>query len=309
MTRPVIAIIGSGAIGSYYGGRLAQHGQDVHFLVRSDYSVVSKQGWQIRSCAGDFSVSPDRAGIHDDPRKMPKADLVIVALKATANDQYEALIGPLLKDDTAILTLQNGLGCERRLGEFFGAERVLGGLAFICVTRLAAGLIEHSDYGLIKLGEFVEPSDSKRARNLAELFRGCGIPCQAIESLKSARWEKLTWNVPFSGLGAVLDMDTRRLLAEDAGVKLIAQIIDEVLAIARADGVDLPREVGQEKIRQTQTMGAYRSSMQIDRQLGRPMEVEAILGEPLRVAERLGVAAPRISMLYRMARLVNLGNP
>src|SRR5881227_740469 len=108
MDRPVIAIFGTGAVGAYYGGRLAQHGHDVHFLLRGDYSAVKKNGWTIRSCDGDFTLPPTSVHAYDDPAKMAKADLVIVTLKTTANDQFQPLIAPLIKDNTTILTLQNG---------------------------------------------------------------------------------------------------------------------------------------------------------------------------------------------------------
>src|SRR5215217_5453592 len=120
----VIAIVGAGAVGAYYGGRLTQHGHDVHFLLRGDYSAVKQNGWMVRSCEGDFALPPQSVHAYDDPAKMPKADLVIVTLKTTANDQFDPLIRPLLKGDTTILTLQNGLGNEERLAQLFGPERI-----------------------------------------------------------------------------------------------------------------------------------------------------------------------------------------
>src|SRR5678815_844403 len=107
LQNPVIAIVGAGAVGGYYGARLAQHGHSVHFLLRGDFDAVRRNGWTVHSRDGDFRIPADSVNVYDDPRKMPRADLVIVTLKSTSNDQFEALIGPLLKEDTAILTLQN----------------------------------------------------------------------------------------------------------------------------------------------------------------------------------------------------------
>src|SRR5215210_7719239 len=95
--RPLVAIIGAGAVGGYYGARLAQHGHDVHFLLRGDYDAVRRDGWSVRSRDGDFALTAESVRAYDDPRKMPKADLVVVTLKTTSNDQYEPLVGPLLK--------------------------------------------------------------------------------------------------------------------------------------------------------------------------------------------------------------------
>ncbi|HEV8377470.1 MAG TPA: 2-dehydropantoate 2-reductase, partial [Tepidisphaeraceae bacterium] len=206
-SKPVIAVVGAGAVGAYYGGRLAQHGQDVHFLLRSDYAAVAKNGWTIRSCHGDFTLPPGSMHVYEKPGRMPRADLVIVTLKATANDQYQSLIAPLLKESTQILTLQNGLGNEDRLAELFGPQRILGGLAFTCIYRIAPGVIDHIDHGYIRLGEFVE-SGTKRAKAIAMMFNSSKVRCDVLSSLRAGRWEKLVWNIPFNGLGAALDLAT-----------------------------------------------------------------------------------------------------
>jgi 2-dehydropantoate 2-reductase len=305
--KPTIAIIGSGALGSYYGGRLAEHGHDVHFLLRSDYEAVVRKGLTVRSCHGDFVLPPGTLHVYNTSQRMPRVDLVIVAIKATANDQYEALIRPLVKDNTQILTLQNGLGNEDRLAELFGAERILGGLAFVCVNRIAPGIIHHLDYGLIRVGEFVEGKTAS-AERIVSLFTQSGIECNLLKSLRYGRWEKLVWNVPFNGLGAVLDMATDQLLGHPSGEKLVRRIMAEVLAAAAALGIQLPAGAIEQRIGLTRTMGSYRSSMQIDRTLGRPMEVEAILGEPVRAAERAGIKVPHMATLYHLAALVNSGN-
>ena len=306
-SHPIIAVVGAGAVGTYYGGRLAQHGADVHFLLRSDYEAVSQRGWTVRSCNGDFVLPPDKTNVYRDARKMPKADLVIVTLKATANDQYEPLIRPLLKGSTAILTLQNGLGNEERLGELFGPERVLGGLAFVCINRIEPGIVHHIDHGLVRMGEFQEQV-TDRLRQIVAMFQRSKIHCELVQSLRYARWEKLVWNVPFNGLGAACDLTTDELIGTKDGEQLVRAIMGEVVTAARAVGANLPAEVIDQKIAATTTMGPYRSSMQVDRQGRRAMEVEAILGEPVRAAKRAGVAVPKLEMLYRLVGLVNQAN-
>src|SRR4051812_4455280 len=154
--RPVIVIIGAGAVGGYYGGRLALHRHDVHFLMRSHATHVREHGLKVRSVAGDFELPPQRLRIYDDPRAMPPADLVIVTLKSTENGQLPRLIpASMLKPGTIILTLQNGLGNEEELAELFGKNRIVGGIAFVCINRVAPGVLEHDYPGFIRLGEFV----------------------------------------------------------------------------------------------------------------------------------------------------------
>ena len=303
--NPVIAVIGAGAVGAYYGGRLAQHGHDVHFLLRSDYKHVARNGWTIKSHHGDFKLPPGTMHVYDNVQRMPRADWVIVTLKATANDQLQPLISPLIKDNTKILTMQNGLGNEERLAELFGPQRILGGLAFVCIHRPEPGLIHHMDHGYVRVGEFIE-TGNEHARAISDMFRKSKVECDVLESLKKGRWAKLVWNVPFSGLGGALEMATDELLMSRQGQDLVRAIMKEVIAGARGCGVDLSESVIDQRMKETSTMGSYKSSMQIDREARRPMEVEAILGEPVRQAAIAGVAMPITAELYRLATVVNL---
>jgi 2-dehydropantoate 2-reductase len=302
--KPTIAVIGAGAVGGYYGARLAQHGHPVHFLLRSDYDAIRRNGMTVRSCAGDFRLAPEQVHAYNNPKQMPKVDLVLVTLKTTANDQFEPLIRPLLKEDTAVLTIQNGLGNEECLAELFGADRILGGMAFTCINRIGPGIIHHIDHGVIRLGEF-NGGPSERATRIAEMFKSSQIPCEVLDDLKAGRWAKLVWNVPFNGLGAALDLTTDKLLGSAEGMDLLLALMHEVIAAAEALGVRMPEDMIDRQVRHTSTMGAYRSSMQIDRQEGRALEVESILGEPLRQARRAGVSTPKLEMLYQITKLIS----
>lgn len=300
-----ISVVGAGALGGYYGGRLAQHGHDVHFLLRGDYDAVRASGLTVKSIDGDFTLPPDRVRAHRDVREMPKSDLVLVTIKSTANDQLPALVAPLLHETTTIVTLQNGLGNEDLLADQFGPHRVLGGMAFVCINRVAPGVIHHTDHGLIRLGEF-SGGRSARAETIAAMFNAARIRTNVLDDLRYGRWEKLVWNVPFNGLGALLDATTDKLIGDEThGLPLVRALMGEVVAAANANGVALPAAVIEQKIDATRTMGAYRSSMQVDRQQGRAMEVEAIFGQPLRAARAGGVATPHLEMLYHALSLLN----
>ncbi len=300
---PVIAVVGSGAVGGYYGAKLAKAGHDVHFLMRGDYETVAREGLRVRSCDGDFALSPQTIHVYDDSRRMPKADLVIVALKSTAPNAGD-LVEPLVKDNTAILTLQNGLGNEERLAERFGPTRILGGLAFVCINRIAPGVIHHMEHGLVRLGEFTG-GDSPRARAIVERFVASGVKCEVLDSLLYGRWLKLVWNIPFNGLGAALDLTTDRLVGSEAGLSIVRRLMEEVIEAALAHGLTFRPDLIEHQIALTREMGAYRTSMQIDREESRPMEVEAIFAEPLRRARERGVAAPTLQSLLDLLRVVD----
>lgn len=298
-------MIGAGAVGGYYGARLAQSGLDVRFLLRSDYEIVRTRGLEIRSIDGDFRLEPVPRRFCGSVADMPTCDLVLVALKTTENHRFDELIRPLLHENTAILTLQNGLGNEDALAKLFGRQRVLGGMAFVCINRISPGIVHHMDHGFIRLGEFFGPSDSPRARQIAALFTAAKVPCEALASLMYGRWAKLIWNIPFNGLCALLDLPTDRLIATEEGTAVIRQIMDEVMAAAASDGVQLDAKLPQTNIDLTRTMGAYMPSMQLDRRAGRPMEVEAIFGRPLERAMAHNLRVPHMQMLHLALSLLN----
>src|ERR1051326_1939124 len=192
-----IAVVGCGAVGSFYGAKLARAGQEVYFLLRSDYEAVRRNGVVIKSAQGDFNVRPRCAQV---PEEIGAADLVMIALKATANDQFPKLLPPLVSDNTAVLTLQNGLGNEEALAELFAVDQIMGGLCFVCLNRIAPGVIHHMDHGQVVMGEFKRWPEP-RTHEIASMFRDAGIPCKVSANLAQSHWEKLLWNIPFNGLG------------------------------------------------------------------------------------------------------------
>jgi 2-dehydropantoate 2-reductase len=299
-----IAIVGAGAIGSYYGGKLAHFGRDVHFLLRGDYEVVRKRGLRLRSKGENIHIPKINA--HRSPNDIGPCDLVVVAIKTTANPQLPPLIAPLLGEKTMILTLQNGLGNEEFLAQHFGAERILGGLCFICLNRVEAGVIEQYGGSRLTIGEFGR-YPSPRLHDLAWEFKRCGVVCSVIADLALEHWRKLVWNIPFNGLTITGGrIDTAALLANDELRQLALELMDETIAIADACGHALPTAVALDEMKRTKTMGAYKPSTLIDYVAGRPLEIEAIWGEPLRRARAVGVPAPQLEKLYR--QLIALDN-
>jgi len=299
-----IAIVGAGAIGGYYGARLAQHGHEVHFLLRSDYEQVNRVGWKIQSVNGDFNLAPSQFHGHEKVEQFPSVDLVVVTLKSTSADLYESLIGPLLGPETAILTLQNGLGNEKDFASRFGASHVIGGLAWICSTRIAPGTINHTFGGRIQLADFVARSDG-RAQRIATAFNQSQVEAEVLGDIRTGKWQKLAWNVAFSGLGALLGLSTDRLLGSESGVQYVSALMAEVVAIAAAQKIPITGDFIHKAIPFTWGMGTYRTSMQIDREQGRPMELGPILAEPLRLALEMNVQTPRLRAIYELLSLLN----
>ena len=292
-----IGVVGAGAVGCYYGGRLAQGGNEVHFLLRRDLNHVRRHGLEIRSHLGDFHLADVHA--HGTPEEMGECDVVLIALKATSNAALEQLIPPLLGKRTLLVTLQNGLGNEEFLAARWGAERVLGGVCFTCINRTAPGVIEHTAQGTVALGEHQQPI-LPRTERLAAEFRRCGIDCRA-EPLDWTRWKKLVWNVPFNGLAITGGgIDTAQILASPALEHLVVALMEEIIGIAAALGHTLPENLINDMMTRTRGMGLYRPSSMIDFVEGREVEVEAIWGEPWRRAVAAGAPAGRLEMLHHL---------
>jgi 2-dehydropantoate 2-reductase len=279
---------------------LAQGGNEVHFLFRRDLAHIREHGLDVRSIHGDFHLQPVHA--HERTVDMRPVDLVLIALKSTANAALVELLPPLLGPETLLITLQNGLGNEEFLAERWGAERVLGGVCFTCINRIGPGKIEHTSQGKIALAEFNRPR-LPRIEALALEFKRCGIPCEAMPSLEWTRWRKLVWNVPFNGLAiAAGGIDTEQILADPALKSLVVALMQEVIGIAEGLGHKMPEDLVQNQLELTYGMGPYRPSSMIDYVEGREVEVEAIWGEPWRRAVAAGMPAARLEMLYGLVR-------
>lgn len=226
-----------------------------------------------------------------------RVDLVLVTLKTTANGELESLIRPMVGADTAILTLQNGIGSDELLANLFGAERVFGGLAFIASTRTAPGEVTCYHPGSITLGEFGRPA-GPRARALDEQFTHAGVKVRLVDNLLEARWRKLVWNVPFNGLAVAYNQTTDQLCANAATATEVRALMKEVQVAAGVFGFAIPDKFLDQQFDVTPPMGAYQPSSLVDFRAGREVEVEAIWGEPLRRAQKAGVAVPRLAELY-----------
>lgn len=297
------AIIGSGALGGYYGARLQHGGAEVHFLLHSDYKHVSEHGWLVESTQHGKIMLPEVKS-YEDVAAMPRCDVVIVGLKSTSNAVLETLLPPVTKDDGCVLTLQNGLGPEDDAAAVIGADRVLGGLCFLCSNKVGPGHIRQDRFDHIKLGEFSTRGVSKRMRSIAAGFNAGGVRVQLAEDLDAARWEKLVWNVPYNGLATLHGVDCSVLMAEHEPI--VTELMFEVVRAAKAVAQHtIPTTFVETMLNNTRNMDAYKPSMMIDREMGRPLEVEAIYGEPLRRAEAAGVATPKMRWLYEQLRAID----
>jgi 2-dehydropantoate 2-reductase len=291
-----IAIVGSGAVGTYYGAKLVHAGSDVHFLMRGDLTEVRQKGIFVRGEGENFHVA--KVNCYNSAQEIGPCDLVITAVKTTSNPDLLELVPPLLHERTMLLTLQNGLGNEEFLSEHFGAERVLGGLCFIAVDRHSRTEVERYDYGLIILGEFGRPAQP-RTHQIATEFVRAGIKCSVTDDVALERWRKLIWNIPFNGLSIVAGgVDTATIVRDKNLRQLTLDLMNEVIAAANKCGHALPNDAWHEHIKRTDSMAGYKPSTLQDWETLKPLEIEAIWGEPVRRAAIAGAKMPRTEALY-----------
>ena len=299
-----IAIIGTGAVGGYYGGLLQRAGFNLHFLLHSDYDHVCQHGLIIDSPAGDFRL-PEVNAYHD-PKKMPRCNVVIVALKTTSNSILKDILPYVLRKDGLVLTLQNGLGNEEEIAQIVGEERVLGGLCFLCANKIAPGHIQHLDYGLITLGEYRTDGRpggiTPRLEQLGATLQSAGIEIQIIKDLPQARWKKLVWNIPFNGLSVIRNALTDALIRDPATRALCETLMHEVVA---ASVRPIEPSFIEKMMLHTEEMEPYAPSMKLDFDKGNPMEIESIYGHPLRSARARGIPMPETEKLYHQLVKLN----
>ncbi len=299
------AIIGTGAIGGYYGARLDKAGFEVHFLLHTDYQYVVDHGLTIDSCDGNFMLPSPK--VYDSTAKMPQCDVVIVALKTTQNHLLPSLLPPLLKPDTIVLLIQNGIGVEADVQRHFPSQPIAAGMAFICSAKAGPGHINHQFYGNINIGNY-SCHDTQRYGQMLDDFRAAGIGAADVEYLE-ARWKKAVWNMPFNGMTVALNTTTNRLLSCESTHRLVYDQMLEVIGAAQALGVkNLDSRFADKMIANTIKMPPYSPSMKLDFDFHRPMEIEYLYTRPIAEAHAAGFAMPKLKMLEAELKFITLSS-
>lgn len=311
--QPRIGIVGTGAIGGFYGLMLARAGFDVHFLLRSEYAAVAERGLQLNS-AVHGALSLENVQAYCNAADMPPCDWVLVGAKSTSNAELAPVIAQVAAPGAKVVLLQNGLAVEEALRPLLpDSLHLLGGLCYICVHRAGPGVIEHQALGGVNPGYHSGPaSDAAEqlaiAEACAELFRSAGLDSTAMPNLAQARWQKLVWNVPYNGLSVVLNSGTTALMAHGETRALILAIMKEVIQGAAACGFQIPEVFAEKLLASTDRMPDYLPSMYHDHVEKRPLELHYIYAEPLAAAERAGVDLPRIRALAQQLAFIDSRN-
>jgi len=310
--KPRIGIIGTGAIGGFYGVMLARAGFDVHFLLRSEFDAVARNGLTVDSQVhGLLKLSKVQA--YACAADMPPCDWLLIGAKTTGNGGVASAIVQAAAPGAKVLLLQNGLGVEDALRAVLpDALHLLGGLCFVCVHRTGPGQISHQAFGAVNIGYHSGPADALTRNHWVEqgasLFHQAGIDSVAMDNLDLARWQKLVWNVPYNGLSVLLNASTTPLMADADSRALIQGLMAEVVQGAQACGYVLPEGYAEHLLKVTGHMPDYRPSMYHDFTERRPLELDAIYARPLATALAAGCDMPKVRALYHALAFIDRNN-
>lgn len=304
-----VLVLGAGALGAFYGGVLARAGCTVEVVARSDYDTVSANGYRVDSTLGDLSFRPARV-LRVATDAAPGADFILVALKLVPEADRVALLRPVLGPASVIVLVQNGIGIEDEVANAFRTHEIVSGVAYAAASRVAPGHVRHhSKFTRLILGRY-PTGEGEGAARFAGLLKVGGASVQVTGDIVGARWQKCAWNTvfnPISALGGGLG--TTDMLSGEAQTAFARAAIEEVCAVAAADGHPLPADTAATQIAGTLKLPNYVSSMGQDALAGRPMETEALLGNVVRMAQRLTVPVPRLEALYALLKMMETRAP
>ena len=293
-------IIGTGAIGGYYGAMLAKAGNEVHFLFHKDYEYVKQYGLQVDSCNGDFHLHDVRAYAHTS--EMPQCDVVLVCLKTVNNHLLTSLLPPLLHPETVVVLIQNGIGVEADVQKMFPEVHLAAGLAFICSAKTEPGRVSHQCYGSINLANY--SCDDTTLQAVRDDLLKAGVEARLVE-YHEARWKKAVWNMPFNDMTVALHTETDKLLSNPHTRRLIREQMMEVVGVARQLGVkNVDEEFVEKMLVTTDAMVPYSPSMRLDYDFHRPMEIDYLYTRPIEIAREAGADMPKLAMLEAELRFL-----
>ncbi|MGM5629290.1 2-dehydropantoate 2-reductase [Apibacter raozihei] len=290
-------VIGTGAIGGFYGGILSDTGKNVNFLINSDYDFVKQNGLYIDSAV--FGKIKCKGNYYDTVEKMPKCDILLVGLKTNKNYLLQKLLPSVLKNDSLVILIQNGLGAEQDLEKVFPDIKIAGGVAQILSHKSSPGIIRHQQLGNLSLGSFNDKDDSKLEQVIKDFNETSKIICTK-KNLNYSRWNKLLWNIPFNGLSVILNAQTDKLINNKSMLNLIEEIMGEVVSGAKACGVEISEKLIKEQIEITKKMPSYSPSMKLDFDNHRKMEIHYMYEKPIKMALEKGYYMSKVDMIAKL---------
>ncbi len=301
-----ILVIGAGAVGGYFGGILAKEGEDVTFVARGKYlDSLKTAGLKIRSHKGDLSL---RVNAIENPEEIGKVDLILMCVKSYDTEKATLQCMKNIGESTIILSLQNGVDNEEKIGRIVGINKVIGGVVFISSELNQSWEICHYAYGKITIGE-MDGRISDRVNKVADIFRKARIHCSISNGIQKELWKKLIWNAAFNSISAITRSSVADILECEETRELVRLTMMEVLNIARGIGHNLNEHVIEEYLVVPERSRESRTSTLQDLLKHKLLEIDAINGVVVTYGKKLGIPTPYNSSLYALLKLINIKPP
>jgi 2-dehydropantoate 2-reductase len=291
-----IAVMGAGAVGAYFGAKLALAGHDVAFIARGGHlEAMRRQGLRVTSPAGNFHIQ--NARFTADTNDVGIVDLILFCVKSYDTESAAESLTPMIGDDTGILSLQNGVDNPEKIARKWDALRTLAGVVYIAGQLSAPGVMLHSAGGKIIFGR-LDGSTSESAKLIAQTLAGADIPCELNQDIQKVQWTKLLWNAAFCAISCLTRANMKHIVESEPLIKLALACMVEVQAAALTRGIDLARELLDQAVAFSKGLGEFRPSMLQDLEAGKPLEYEALNGIIVKLLHQAGKQAPINETFY-----------
>jgi 2-dehydropantoate 2-reductase len=294
-----IVVMGAGAVGGYFGAKLAAASHEVVFIARGDHlEAMRRGGLRVNSPAGDLHIQ-DAVFTADPVAPRGHADLILFCVKSYDTERCAKKIAPLVGDHTLILSLQNGVDNADMIARRWHESRALAGVVYLGAQVSAPGIIRHSSGGRIVFGP-LSASLTPSMQAVEQVFLSAGIPCEATAEIRRAQWKKLLWNAPFCAIACLTRTTVKEIVESESLRKLAVDCMGEVRAAAATRGVVLGPELVEETLAFSRTLGDFKPSMLQDLEAQKPLEYEAFNGILVKMLEEAGKDAPINRVFYGM---------
>jgi 2-dehydropantoate 2-reductase len=285
-----IAVMGSGAVGGYFGGKLAAAGNEVAFIARGEHlAALQASGLRVHSPNGDLAVR--QAQFTEAPQRVGNVDLILFCVKSYDTESAAEAIGPMVSDRTIILSLQNGIDNPEKLARVYGQPKVLPAVVYVGAQLSAPGVITHSTGGRIIFGQ-MDGGGGNQAKTLLQTLTAAGIPSELSAAIRQVQWTKLLWNAPFCAISCLNHSNMQQIVESESLTQLALDCMAEVQAAARTRGIELPRHLFDEVLSFSRSLGEFKPSMLQDLEANKPLEYEAFNGIVVKLLEAAGQSAP-----------------
>jgi 2-dehydropantoate 2-reductase len=297
-----IWIYGAGAVGCYYGARLWQAGQNVLFIARGQQlKALQEKGLQVLSCKGDFVIYPIQSCSEEALTNQFKPDLVLVCTKSYSNIQVAEHLKEILKSEIPLFVFQNGLKSENIFKKYFASDKVLRSVINVAASLEAPGKLLHRADDFVIL-----PNTDGLAVQLLQILESVGVMGKLSDDIQVDIWSKVAWNAAFNSVTALTRLTTKPVLEDKEGLNLIKQLLEEVHLLAKANNINLPFDLPEQKIQHTlKKLGDISTSTLEDVKNGKKIEYNALLGDLIEEAQRLKIEVPHLQTAFTLLKLLD----